>query len=312
MGDPVSAPANLTADSQRLSGFLRSIGSFSEDLILSFGTTETLHHYTNLDGLLAILSSGDLRLTHSRYCNDEAEMTHGLALASEVLADERSKATDPNRQVYLDELLRLSKETAAEPVYIACFCESLDRLSQWRAYGANGTGVSLEFEPAQFSYITGPDLPPNIGLMRFWKVFYPRETQRKIIRSAINYYPNFEPTAAPNDWASWTWEAIRFFLPTFKHQDFSEEEEWRLIFTPSQGVPVGPSYRVARGMLVPYYSLRELSQAMGYPNRNLPLRSLRIGPSPNKALNLVSARMLLDKYGYQHVTVSASSIPYRG
>ena len=83
--------------------------------------------------------------------------------------------------------------------------------------------------------------------MRFWKVFYPGETQRKIIRSAISYCPSLEPTLEVADWARSTWAAIRFFLPTFKHQDFSEEEEWRLIFTPAPNSPVQPSYRVAAG-----------------------------------------------------------------
>jgi hypothetical protein len=65
-------------------------------------------------------------------------------------------------------------------------------------------------------------------------------------------------------------------------------------------------------MLIPYYSLKELSKAIGREDRNLPLRSVRIGPSPNKALNLTSVKMLLDRCGYQQVSVDASSTPYRG
>ena len=70
-----------------------------------------------------------------RGINDEAEMTHGLELAKSVIAEERGKATDPKRQEYLDELTRLLTEVEVEPVYIACFCEAVDRLSQWRADG---------------------------------------------------------------------------------------------------------------------------------------------------------------------------------
>ena len=128
---------------------------------------------------------------------------------------------------------------------------------------AYATGVSMEFEPAGLSHTTGPDCPPNAGLRRFWRVFYSPETQRKIIRSAIDYYPKFEPGAAAADWARWTAEAVRFFIPTFKSEDFKEEKEWRPTFTPAPGSPAKPSYRVARGMLIPYYSLNELARQLG-------------------------------------------------
>src|SRR4051812_3334035 len=168
MTPPVTPPTPTTG-LNRLSSFLDSIGSFSEDMILHFNVNETLFHYTNLEGLLGILESNDVRLTNTRFCNDDAEMTHGLDLTRKVIATEREKA-DPKRIEYLDELGR-HFDGAVDPVYISCFCEDKDKLSQWRGYAENGAGVTLEIEPAQFSYITGPDCPKDIGLMRFWKVF---------------------------------------------------------------------------------------------------------------------------------------------
>jgi hypothetical protein len=53
---------------------------------------------------------------------------------------------------------------------------------------AHPTGVSLVFEPAGLSHVTGPDCPPNAGLRRFWKVFYSPETRHMIIRCAIDYF----------------------------------------------------------------------------------------------------------------------------
>ncbi|MCC6860052.1 MAG: DUF2971 domain-containing protein [Bryobacterales bacterium] len=307
----MSTAFNPTTDPDRLRGFLNSIGSFSEDLILWFNVEQKLYHYTNLDGLRGIVSNSDLWLTHAQYCNDEEELTHGVRLTRSVI-EEQAQPADPKRREYLAELLRLLDSPQLDPVYICCFCEKDDLLSQWRAYAANATGVSLEFEPAGFAYTTGPDCPPAMGLMRFWKVFYPPETQRKIIRSAIDYYPRFEPGSEPADWARWTAEAIRFFIPTFKNSDFQEEKEWRLIFTPAAGSPAQPSYRVARGMLAPYYSLSELARQLGRAGQKLPLTAVRIGPGPNKRLNAASVRMLLDRHGYDHVRVDQSETPYRG
>lgn len=300
---PTSAP-------DKLQGFLTSIGSWSEDQILWFNVEQRLYHYTNLDGLHGIISNGDLWLTHAQYCNDEEELTHGLRLTESVIQEQIATADGVQRQ-YLEELLRLLSLPNVDAVYICCFCEANDLLSQWRAYGANGTGVSVAFEPSNFSYITGLDCPPTVGLMRFWKVFYSLETQKKIIRSAITYYPAFEPRAAPVDCARWTLEAIRFFLPTFKNAAFAEEKEWRLIFTPAAGSPVQPAYRVARGMLIPHYRIKDLSFYLGLRDQKLPITGLRIGPSPNKRLNAASTRMLLDQNGYNNAIIDVSESPYR-
>ncbi len=212
MGGPEVLTSSATEDLNRLQNCLDSIGSFSEGLILHFDVAARLWHYTNLEGALGMLKNDDLWLTHTRYCNDESEMTHGFRLAQEVIGEEQKSATGTRRE-YLHALGKLLLANEIDPVYICCFCEQPDLLGQWRSYSANATGVSLEFQPAAFQYITGRDCPPHIGLMRFWRVFYPEDTQRKIIRSAINYYPTFEPAATTGDWARWTWEAIRFFLP---------------------------------------------------------------------------------------------------
>src|SRR3954471_7489320 len=115
---PPVTPPTPSAGIDRLASFLASIGSFSEDLILFFQVNETLFHYTTLEGLLGILESNDLRLTNTRFCNDDAEMTHGLDLTRKVIATERQKA-DPKRIEYLDDLGRYF-DGAVDPVYISC------------------------------------------------------------------------------------------------------------------------------------------------------------------------------------------------
>ena len=168
-----------------------------------------------------------------------------------------------------------------------------------------------------FGAITGPDLPvETFGLLRFWEVFYKRETQIDIVRSAIKY----DHAATPQEWADRAADAIEFFLPTFKNGDFSEEKEFRLIFTPATDCPVKPDFRVGRGMMVPFYSLRKLiAQANLVPGSQvdsrlepLPITQVRVGPSANKALNAKSIRMLLVENGYEGVDVKESESPFRG
>jgi len=162
----------------------------------------------------------------------------------------------PDRGPYLDRLTELINEPLPAGVYICCFCEKDNLLSQWRSYGANGTGVSVQVDAMGFSQVGGADCP--FGLLRLWKVFYDPKTQEKIIKGAIQFPLDQYKGQSPDEMARKAADAIQFFIPTFKNSDFSEESEWRLIFTPESGCPVRPQFRVGRNMLVPFYSLRDL------------------------------------------------------
>ncbi|HTS37403.1 MAG TPA: DUF2971 domain-containing protein [Candidatus Solibacter sp.] len=297
-------------DINALSGFLMSIGSYHVDLVWTpqneiNQANFKLYHYTDLAGLLGIVQNHDLWLTHSLYSNDSEEMVHGAKVVKGVI-DEAIK----NKQyddAYLQELSRLTSEP--EGVYICCFCRNGNLLSQWRGYGANGAGVSLEFAPNPFTNVAGPD--NTHGLLRFWKVFYNPDTQKKIIGSALKHYSPGElqnKGEALPALARKAADAVRFFIPTFKNLDFKEEDEWRLVFTPAPNIQVQPQFRVCRGMLVPYYRLRDLS---GAALPILPLEKICIGPSANKELNLKSVQALIQKSGYSTVTVDVSNTSFR-
>src|SRR5690348_2624811 len=211
-------------DIPTLSEFLEAIGSHNVDLIytpqsrLKQGAL-MLYHYTDLGGFIGIIKDHDLWLTHSQYLNDAEEMIHGANVVKAAI--EQAFKDNQWDVTYLQELQRLT--ASREGVYICCFCEKDNLLSQWRGYGANGSGVSLQFSPKQFADLSGPD---NVhGLLRFWKVFYDPATQTDIIQHAIEYYaPNnpYNPrgtVSSPADLARKAADAIRFFIPTFKNLD---------------------------------------------------------------------------------------------
>jgi hypothetical protein len=291
-----------------LSAFLISIGSYHQDLVfipqskLQDGTM-LLYHYTDLSGLIGVVEKHDLWLTHSRYSNDDEEMTHGLSVVKGVM--EAAVKDGTYDSTYLTELTRLTSEP--EGVYICCFCEKDNLLSQWRGYGANGAGVSLQFAAKQFADVAGPD--NSHGLLRFWKVFYGQPTQKQIVETAIsNYAPALNPGKTVAELARQAADAIRFFIPTFKNSDFAEENEWRLLFTPAPNATVKPHFRVGRSMLMPYYSLRELI-GVGLPT--LPIQKVTVGPGAHKRINAASVKALLEQNGYPGI-VEISDTPYRG
>ena len=291
-----------------LNRFLESVGSYCPNLIYNPGKLKAIYHYTDLNGLQGILSNRDLWLTQSRYSNDDEESTHGLEIMGAALRE--AAATKSNQyKAYLKHVEQIFKIPPSEGVYICSFCEKDNLLSQWRGYSANGNGVSIGFNPKGFSYITGSDSPPS-GLVRLWKVFYNRDTQKSLIRDALEFAYRERHHRPLTDVARQAAEAIRFFIPTFKNQDFQEEQEIRLIFTPFASSTVKPRFRVSRGMLIPYYSLLELDTS---PSKcPLPIITVRMGPSSNKGLNFESTKMLLANAGFPNVSVDCSDTPYRG
>ena len=291
-----------------LTGFLDSMQSYSSDLIQHLRSGQTLCHYTSLEGAIGIIGGNDLWLTNTRFSNDDEELRHGHRLVDEVLDEFEKAAPDQVRRDSLSDLRKAVTTARGEEVYVCCFCEKDNLLSQWRGYAENGGGVSIEFDAAGFAVVGGPDSPH--GLMRLWKVFYKRDQQREIIRKCVDY--PYWPGASDADHIPYIVDAIQFFMPTFKNGDFSDEQERRLIFTPRANSPIKQRFRTHRGLLVPYFSLKELSLPGAFAGDMLPIKGVSVGPGLYRALNVESARMLLAKSGYLTVPVQASTTPYRG
>ena len=309
MDEPTPAarqPINIKA----LTQFLDSLTSYSQDLIQHLHSGQKLCHYTSLDGAIGIISSGDLWLTNSRYSNDDEELNYGHRLVDAVLDTLESEAgEDAARPNWLQRLRAQLRVTRDDHVYICCFCQTDNLLSQWRGYAENGGGISLEFDPSGFTEIAGPGC--SHGLMRLWKVFYEQKQQQKIIRDCIEY--PFWPEGTDDDRIRFIADALQFFMPTFKNSDFSEEQERRLIFSPNPATAPKLRFRTRRGLLVPYFSLRDLAKAgVAGSVFKLPIKEVMIGPSPYRALNVESAKMILAKHEHLEVPVRACTTPYRG
>jgi len=300
-------PINLEV----LTQFLRSLESHSQDLVQHLDSGATLCHYTTLEGLYGIISGGDLWLSNSRYCNDNEELKYGNRLVESVLAElQREAEGDHQRLDWLLDIRRQFRGAPENEAYICCFCERENLLSQRRGYADDGGGVGIEFDPQGFRYFTGPDGPP-FGLMRLWKVFYHKAKQREIILQSIQY-PSW-PYANEEERIQLIVDALQFFVPTFKNDGFYEEQERRLIFTPSTGIATKPRFRTRRGLLVPYFSSRDLFEASGFGGgMKLPIQNILVGPGANKVLNVESIKMMLEANGYVGVGIKASPIPFRG
>jgi hypothetical protein len=286
--------------------------------LISLGGSSA-HHYTDLNGLRGIVEEDDLWLTKAEYSNDEDEMTHGYEIARRVINEEKKKAAEVQEHLYLDHLTRLIHNSSAEVLerYVCCFCMKGDLLSQWRGYGAYGTGVDLEIDIMGFSDLTANC---SCGSLYYWKVRYKDTEKEQRVKEIVDH---FRSTAQENaghaeERAGQAAAAIQFFIPTFKDERFEEETEWRLIFAPSLQHAVNErvlklEFRVSRNLLVPYYRLRSLIPASAEPVAKpwLRINKVTVGPNPNKDLIKQSVRMLLSQNGHAP-NVEVSRVPFRG
>jgi len=298
-------------DYSALTGFLNSLESYSQDLVQELGGGAKLCHYTTLDGALGIIQGGDLWLSHLRFSNDDEEFLYGLrVVGAELEALAATAAGDTQRIDRIHAVQLLIDKQREQPIYICCFCEHENLLSQWRGYADNGGGISIEFDAQGFRQYSGEDSP--LGLTRLWRVVYKDASQRNVVRQALDY-PYWPASADPSAPVRYIADALAFFLPTFKNADFIDENERRLIFTPDPVNPPQTRFRVRAGMLVPYMRMRDMA---GLPPdatpRPLPITRVLVGPGRHRLLNRESLRMALDAHGYRKVPVDVSSTPYRG
>ena len=93
-------------------------------------------------------------------------------------------------------------------------------------------------------------------------------------------------------------------IPFFKNSGFSEEKEFRFVFSPLIKFP-DVKFRVGTYGLIPYFEMRMRE------NKRLPIKRIIIGPSKERELLKAGIYMFLESNNYTGVTIDFSSVPYR-
>lgn len=90
---------------------------------------DRVFHYTDRIGFAGILNSGEFWATDISYLNDSQELEHGRSLKAQFLAAAvESRRTRARRRIA--QVQEILKELNHVPIYICCFSEDGDRLSQ--------------------------------------------------------------------------------------------------------------------------------------------------------------------------------------
>lgn len=276
-----------------------------------------LYHYTTVQGLLGIINTNVIFATSFPFLNDSSEIVYGRRLARTILLKKIEKAKDNISKRIFEECLKLNG-VDKKRIYITCFCEKGNLLSQWRGYGESGFGFSLGLDS---NILNRTYRKPPYNEIYIKKVIYNLEEQTKIINKylniAVDYIKknNIIDNSTIYEVAKLTdWE-IGKRTAFFKDEAFSEEREWRAIYCEELSSGKLPTnYRARSNRIVDYkeFSFAPTALDIEYNNK-LPLKKIICGPGVDHEQQIQVIKSLLKDrgYDYNNIEIEYSTIPFK-
>jgi len=273
----------------------------------------TLFHYTSVAGLKGIIESKTIWATDAQYLNDAQELQFGREELYEAMMAQAEKLfpiamnDDGSAKNSMATILR-SAAGQLKPgssaflaqtdhfVYVACFCEKGDLLSQWRAYGtAGGFAIGFKSEALAEAVLTGEDV-------HLKQVLYGEQAKINMVNRVV---PLIAPTPRGHPGTSGYFQARRVAFPALaaiKNEAFAEEREWRLLVAGTSDL-AGLNFRVGSLGLIPFVEL-------GYDKSAV--TEVVVGPGEHQELRKEAVSRLLKLNGFNEIKVRVSSAPFRG
>jgi hypothetical protein len=198
-------------------------GSATFEQLQTGSPPDPLYHYTGQEGLLGIMSTGQLRATKIQYMNDSTELGRAIILADKEI---KKREIEPDQRELLSEVSEHLSAIGNINVCSVSFCRNPDLLSQWRGYSGSGAGYAIGFSTTALLQTA----QNNHG--RLGRCIYNESDQVKIvselmdqvIREAVRYR-DADPYALHFTLASAFENAIVKLGAFFKDPAFLEEDE---------------------------------------------------------------------------------------
>ena len=290
-----------------------------------------LAHYTSISTLEKIVSTDQVWLSNPLYMNDLEELRFGMNAGAD---DFRSSAHlahvcgSSEKHAFLvkrfDELFSNFDSHHVLDTYVMCFSEHTPGkndglLSMWRGYGANGNGVAIVFDTSKLN--PNEASPFIVGKVRYQSHPERIEWIDKKLSELSQVLTQTDRTEEDLSLAAYYFiERLKVFSLFTKHDGFSEEQEWRIVYM-SERDPQGLmksmfGYAITAQGVEPKLKL-EFSKVAQILSSGVTLDSLVdliiLGPSISSILSENSVRRMLTVAGHEDLAsfVTASSIPYR-
>lgn len=273
----------------------------------------TVYHYCDLNAFLSIIKNKKIWLSCIDNMNDRTEVLH---FRNALFKKMDLICSDDNKNV-LDEFYILLERQFPKP-YICCFSRNGDVLSQWRAYAADGCGISLGFDLNSFSFNgNAPFMSAakkdsiGSGAVRYMSESEINSEVDKIL-SLILQTKDLEDDDRCMRLNDIIFLVRRLCLFT-KNSYFSEEEEVRIahlpmLMTNADGAHINVCsvsdimHRVVRNRIASYFEF-------DFSDLASPLKDIILGPKCE--VTEYELRLFLDMYGLNNIPIKRSGASYR-
>jgi hypothetical protein len=195
----------------------------------------------------------------------------------------------------------LSRDRQYHVVYVTCFCEEDDLLSQWGRY-ADAGGYAVGFRVSDLTEAEPAEPGSGGGVidapLRLLQVHYGDDAKHDAISEVL---ATIAPHGVGHPGVQGYIREQTILLPSLagiKHPAFSEEKEWRLVLVSDQHQP---SFRPGPLGVTPYVSLRYPPGAVA---------EVIVGPGPEQGLREQGVKQLFRDDA--DVEVRSSAAPFRG
>ncbi len=272
---------------------------------------DTLFHYTTAAGLLGILSSSAFWATDLRFLNDAQEAVY----AHELFVDAVRSADNPALQAghflhhiaeeFGEDFARYKQLVAEElnspnfAVYVTCFCESGDLLSQWRAYGSDH-GYAIEVKTDALNTAVQQIAGSAADMISLMQVRYGRDAAADVVSAAMRDMSEDTNLGHLGVHAHLMALRLTAMLAGVKHPGFQEEREWRVVAAFEYEGPK-LKFRSTPMAIVPYIEVPLSKDA---------IVTIRVGPGRHVDVREAGVRGLLRTVGCE-APVLHSEVPLR-
>jgi hypothetical protein len=200
--------------------------------------TEPLFHYTSIAGLQGIIKERAIWATDIQYLNDSSELKYGVKRLAQAMGERLHtlKGKQAECATQFGEWIRHGF-VLNHHLFVACFTEKGNLLSQWRGYCTPGKGISVSFHAAELIEAAQDQQ------FRWAEVVYDYTRQTTLVNHLIDSLlaqaENFaEPERKRNPrqpfhglFEQWD-DRVLSLAASLKDECFQEEREWRVISQP--------------------------------------------------------------------------------
>lgn len=296
-----------------------------------FNARPLLAHYTTIQTVEQIVRSKQMWFSNPLYMNDIAEVGLGLIEGEKVVASSQplsdACATPERRNIFMDAYGHYSRfyvENHLADTYVLCFSHHDPNnndglLSMWRGYGGDGNGAAIVIDTTKIN-----PLPTSSFILA--KVEYPAAQERRdwLVGTVTKFSNILAALNLPNEQihvaASALLDRVKLAALFSKHNGFSEEKEWRIVYMrerdENNAFDSMLSYMTSGRGIEKKLKLK-IAHHPGITAEDLSLSKIIdriiLGPTISSPIATAAFKRMLAEYNESELTsrVVASTIPYR-